>query len=86
MLRDIPMHGIADGACGLIAELLFLTGDIDLLAKLEDELKHEKTSDIPEFNEQQEIIDEIIKHGEWQVKDVQGDQEVILSKKFGNET
>ncbi|KAJ5780567.1 Mitochondrial glycoprotein [Penicillium paradoxum] len=59
--------------------------DIDLLAKLEDELKHEKSSDIPEFAEQQEIIDEIVKHGEWQVKDVAGEQEVILSKKFGNE-
>ncbi|KAJ5336625.1 hypothetical protein MYU51_005645 [Penicillium brevicompactum] len=60
-------------------------GDIDLLAKLEDELKHEKTSDIPEFKEQQEIIQEIVKAGEWQVKDVEGEQEVVLSKKFGNE-
>jgi len=60
-------------------------GDIDLLAKLEDELKHEKTSDIPEFAEQQQVIDEIVKHGEWQVKDIEGEQEVILSKKFGNE-
>ncbi|OGE49628.1 hypothetical protein PENARI_c020G12301 [Penicillium arizonense] len=61
-------------------------GDIDLLAKLEDELKHEKSSDIPEFEEQQENIDAIVKNGEWTVKDVEGEQEVILSKKFGNET
>ncbi|KAJ6162506.1 hypothetical protein N7485_010736 [Penicillium canescens] len=60
--------------------------DIDLLAKLQDELKHEKSSDIPEFEEQQENIDAIIKNGEWTVKDVEGEQEVILSKKFGNET
>ncbi|KAJ6087430.1 hypothetical protein N7467_006344 [Penicillium canescens] len=61
-------------------------GDIDLLAKLQDELKHEKSSDIPEFEEQQENIDAIVKNGEWTVKDVEGEQEVILSKKFGNET
>ena len=61
------------------------TGDVELLAKLEDELKHEKSSDIPEFKEQQEVIQEIIKANEWQVKDVEGEQEVVLSKKFGNE-
>ncbi|KAJ5766941.1 uncharacterized protein N7511_004557 [Penicillium nucicola] len=60
-------------------------GDVELLAKLEDELKHEKASDVPEFEEQQETIDAIVKSGEWAVKDVQGEQEVILSKKFGNE-
>ncbi|CAG8041264.1 unnamed protein product [Penicillium salamii] len=60
-------------------------GDVELLAKLEDELKHEKSSDVPEFKEQQEVIQEIIKAGEWQVKDVEGEQEVVLSKKFGNE-
>lgn len=61
------------------------TVDIELLAKLEDELKHEKSSEIPEFEEQLEAIEETIKHGEWQVKDVAGDQEVILTKKFGTE-
>jgi complement component 1 Q subcomponent-binding protein len=40
---------------------------------------------VPEFNEQQEIITEIVKHGEWQVKDVAGEQEVVLTKKFGPE-
>ena len=70
---------------GLWLTIFFSPGDIDLLAKLEDELKHEKTSDIPEFKEQQEIIQEIVKAGEWQVKDVEGEQEVVLSKKFGNE-
>ncbi|KAJ5816486.1 Mitochondrial glycoprotein [Penicillium robsamsonii] len=59
--------------------------DIDLLAKLEDELRHEKSSEIPEFEEQQEAIDDVVKHGEWQVKDVAGEQEVILTKKFGTE-
>ncbi|KAJ5306170.1 hypothetical protein PENANT_c024G08201 [Penicillium antarcticum] len=60
-------------------------GDVELLAKLEDELKHEKASDVPEFEEQQETIDAIVKSGEWAVKDIEGEQEVILSKKFGNE-
>ncbi|CAI7577244.1 unnamed protein product [Penicillium glandicola] len=59
--------------------------DIDLLAKLEDELKHEKSSEIPEFEDQLEAIEETIKLGEWQVKDVAGEQEVILTKKFGTE-
>jgi complement component 1 Q subcomponent-binding protein len=48
-------------------------------------VKHEKTSDVPEFTEQEEVIKEIVKAGEWQVKDVAGEQEVVLSKKFGNE-
>lgn len=77
---------VVDRVCGLeLIFQLFSTVDIELLAKLEDELKHEKSSDIPEFAEQQEIIDEIVKHGEWQVKDVAGEQEVVLTKKFGNE-
>ncbi|KAJ6133213.1 hypothetical protein N7471_008428 [Penicillium samsonianum] len=59
--------------------------DIELLAKLEDELRHENSSEIPEFEEQLEAIQDTIKHGEWQVKDVAGDQEVILTKKFGTE-
>ncbi|KAJ5555189.1 Mitochondrial glycoprotein [Penicillium sp. DV-2018c] len=60
--------------------------DVELLAKLEDELKHEESSDVPEFNEQQEIITEIVKHGEWKVKDVPGEQEVVMTKKFGPES
>lgn len=63
----------------------FFTVDIELLAKLEDELRHEKSSEIPEFEEQLESIEETIKDGEWQVKDVAGEQEVILTKKFGTE-
>ncbi|KAJ5248181.1 hypothetical protein N7524_012141 [Penicillium chrysogenum] len=59
--------------------------DVELLAKLEDELRHEKSSEIPEFEEQLEAIEETIKVGEWQVKDVAGEQEVILTKKFGTE-
>lgn len=78
---------IADSTYGLrlTFDCYFFSGDIDLLAKLQDELKHEKSSDIPEFEEQQENIDAIVKNGEWTVKDVEGEQEVILSKKFGNE-
>lgn len=77
---------MVDSVCGLALILDFIfTVDIELLAKLEDELKHEKSSEIPEFEEQLEAIEETIKHGEWQVKDVAGDQEVILTKKFGTE-
>lgn len=80
------MYQIASSVCDLRLTFdFFFKGDVDLLAKLEDELKHEKASDIPEFAEQQEVINEIVKAGEWQVKDVEGEQEVVLSKKFGNE-
>lgn len=64
----------------------FLTGDIELIAKLEEEIKHEKASGVEDAREQQASIDYTLKNGEWQAKDVEGEQEVVLTKKFGNET
>ncbi|KAJ5623235.1 hypothetical protein N7490_011840 [Penicillium lividum] len=61
-------------------------GDIELLAKLEEEVKHEKASGAEDAKEQKASIDYTLQAGEWQVKDVAGEQEVVLSKKFGNET
>ncbi|KAJ5769250.1 hypothetical protein N7520_003809 [Penicillium odoratum] len=61
-------------------------GDIELLAKLDEEVKHEKASGAEDAKEQKASIDYTLQAGEWQVKDVAGEQEVVLSKKFGNET
>lgn len=64
----------------------FSTGDVELLAKLEDEIKHEKTSGAEDATEQEASIKYALENGEWQAKDVEGEQEVVLTKKFGNET
>jgi complement component 1 Q subcomponent-binding protein len=62
------------------------TGDVELLAKLDEEVKHEKASGAEDAKEQKASIDYTLQAGEWQVKDVAGEQEVVLTKKFGNET
>jgi complement component 1 Q subcomponent-binding protein len=61
-------------------------GDIELIAKLEEELKHEKASGQEDAKEQQASIDYTLEAGQWQAKDVEGEQEVVLTKTFGNET
>ncbi|KAJ5909766.1 hypothetical protein N7504_004409 [Penicillium tannophilum] len=61
-------------------------GDVELLAKLDEEVKHEKASGAEDAKEQKASIDYTLQAGEWQVKDVAGEQEVVLTKKFGNET
>ncbi|GLI75534.1 mitochondrial acidic protein mam33 [Penicillium ochrochloron] len=61
-------------------------GDVELIAKLDEELKHEKASGQEDAKEQQASIDYTLEAGQWQVKDVEGEQEVILTKTFGNET
>ncbi|KAJ5161095.1 hypothetical protein N7492_006487 [Penicillium capsulatum] len=60
--------------------------DLELLAKLEDEVKHEKDSGAEDAREQETSIKYALESGEWKVKDVQGEQEVVLTKTFGNET
>ena len=60
-------------------------GDIELLAKLDEEVKHEKASGAEDASEQKASIDYTLQAGEWQAKDVEGEQEVVLTKKFGNE-
>jgi hypothetical protein len=69
----------------LIIECFFL-GDAELIAKLEEEVKHEKASGAEDAREQQASIDYTLQNGEWTAKDVEGEQEVVLTKKFGNET
>ncbi|KAJ5930283.1 hypothetical protein N7466_005776 [Penicillium verhagenii] len=61
-------------------------GDVELLAKLDEEVKHEKASGAEDAKEQKASIDYTLQAGEWTVKDVAGEQEVVLSKKFGNES
>ncbi|KAJ5572932.1 hypothetical protein N7450_009916 [Penicillium hetheringtonii] len=61
-------------------------GDVELIAKLDEELKHEKASGVEDSKEQKASIDYVLETGEWKAKDVEGEQEVVLTKKFGNET
>lgn len=61
-------------------------GDAELIAKLEEEVKHEKASGAEDAREQQASIDYTLQNGDWTAKDVEGEQEVVLTKKFGNET
>jgi len=67
-------------------QCLCLTGDVELIAKLDEELKHEKASGVEDSKEQKANIDYVLEAGEWNAKDVEGEQEVVLTKKFGNET
>lgn len=59
---------------------------MELIAKLDEELKHEKASGVEDAREQKASIDYVLDAGEWKVTDVEGEQEVVLTKKFGNET
>lgn len=56
-----------------------------LLAKLEDEFKHEVETGVQQSGKEEQNVKDVMKSGGWDVKDVPGDQEVVLSKAFGNE-
>ncbi|KAJ5885251.1 hypothetical protein N7495_009761 [Penicillium taxi] len=60
--------------------------DLELLAKLGEEVQHEKASGSDDAREQKANIDFALKAGQWEVKDIEGEQEVVLTKKFENET
>ncbi|OOF96711.1 hypothetical protein ASPCADRAFT_206887 [Aspergillus carbonarius ITEM 5010] len=60
-------------------------GDVELVAKLEEELKHEKASGLEDLESSVQNIQYVLQNNSWEVKDVPGEQEVILTKKFGNE-
>ncbi|PTU17481.1 hypothetical protein P175DRAFT_0504770 [Aspergillus ochraceoroseus IBT 24754] len=60
-------------------------GDIELVAKLEDELKHEKASGLEDLDSSVQNIQYVLQNNSWEVKDVPGEQEVVLTKKFGGE-
>ncbi|KAE8153983.1 mitochondrial glyco protein [Aspergillus avenaceus] len=60
-------------------------GDFELVAKLEDELKHEKASGLEDLDSSVQNIQYVLQNNSWEIKDVPGEQEVSLTKKFGNE-
>ncbi|OJJ60720.1 hypothetical protein ASPSYDRAFT_87297 [Aspergillus sydowii CBS 593.65] len=60
-------------------------GDAELSAKLEDELKHEKSSGLEDLESSVQNIQYVLQNNSWEVKDVPGEQEVVLTKKFNNE-
>ncbi|KAL3453475.1 mitochondrial glycoprotein [Aspergillus insuetus] len=60
-------------------------GDAELAAKLEDELKHEKDSGLEDLDSSVQNIQYVLQNNSWEVKDVPGEQEVVLTKKFGKE-
>ncbi|PLB33173.1 MAM33 family protein [Aspergillus candidus] len=60
-------------------------GDFELVAKLEDELKHEKASGLQDLEASVQNVQYVLQNNSWEVKDVPGEQEVVLSKKLGNE-
>lgn len=60
-------------------------GDPELIAKLEDELKHEKDSGLQDLEESVQNVQYVLQNNSWEVKDVPGEQEVSLIKKFGSE-
>ncbi|KAF4266480.1 hypothetical protein KXV81_006102 [Aspergillus fumigatus] len=68
-----------------LTPIFFVQGDIELVAKLEDELKHEKASGLEDLETSVQNIQYVLQNNSWEVKDVPGEQEVVLSKKFGNE-
>ncbi|CBF83528.1 hypothetical protein AN3034.2 [Aspergillus nidulans FGSC A4] len=60
-------------------------GDAELAAKLEDELKHEKSSGLEDLESSVQNIQYVLQNNSWEVKDVPGEQEVVLTKKFNDE-
>ncbi|KEY78766.1 regulatory protein SUAPRGA1 [Aspergillus fumigatus] len=68
-----------------LTPIFFVQGDIELVAKLEDELKHEKASGLEDLETSVQNIQYVLQNNSWEVKDVPGEQEVVLSKKFGSE-
>ncbi|KAL1979234.1 hypothetical protein VTN96DRAFT_6418 [Rasamsonia emersonii] len=60
-------------------------GDVELIAKFEEELRHEKASGLDGLEASVENVKLLLENGPWEVKDVPGEQEVVFSRKFGNE-
>ncbi|KAJ9314749.1 hypothetical protein DTO271D3_4995 [Paecilomyces variotii] len=60
-------------------------GDVELVAKFEEELQHEKASGLEDLDASVQNVKYLLENGPWEVKDVPGEQEVILTRKFGNE-
>ncbi|OXV11169.1 hypothetical protein Egran_01069 [Elaphomyces granulatus] len=60
-------------------------GDVELLAKFEEELRHEEESGLEGLESSVENIKYVVENGPWEVRDIPGEQEVVFSRKFGNE-
>ncbi|EYE91960.1 MAM33 family protein [Aspergillus ruber CBS 135680] len=60
-------------------------GDVELAAKLEDELSHEKASGLNDLETSVQNIQYVLQNNSFEVKDVPGEQEIVLTKKFNNE-
>ncbi|KAL2218474.1 regulatory protein SUAPRGA1 [Thermoascus aurantiacus ATCC 26904] len=60
-------------------------GDAELIAKFEDELRHEKASGLSDLESSVQNVKYVLENGPWEVKDVPGEQEVVFTRKFGNE-
>ncbi|KAL2014393.1 hypothetical protein VTN00DRAFT_1918 [Thermoascus crustaceus] len=60
-------------------------GDLELIAKFEEELKHEKASGLSDLESSVQNVKYLLENGPWEVKDVPGEQEVVFTRKFGNE-
>lgn len=61
-------------------------GDLELIAKFEDEVKHEENSGLEGLDGSLENFKFLLENSPWEVKDVSGEEKVALTKKFGNET
>ncbi|KAL1859396.1 Mitochondrial acidic protein mam33 [Paecilomyces lecythidis] len=60
-------------------------GDVELVAKFEEELQHEKASGLEDLDASVQNVKYVLENGPWEVKDIPGEQEVVLTRKFGNE-
>ncbi|KAJ3781265.1 mitochondrial glycoprotein [Lentinula aff. detonsa] len=60
------------------------TADVALSNKLLEETKYEKES-MAELSKEPEFLQEFKAHGKWQIEDTPLNDEVLLTRKFGNE-
>ncbi|KAF7316144.1 F-box domain-containing protein [Mycena indigotica] len=59
------------------------SSDISLSQKLSEELKYEKEA---EEGQEPEFVRDFASQGIWQIKDTPGDNEIVLTRQFGNES
>jgi len=58
--------------------------DAELIAKLEEEHRHEIESEDDGLDAAVENV-KLLENGPWEIKDIPGEQEVVFTRKFGNE-
>ncbi|KAF8156033.1 mitochondrial glycoprotein [Crassisporium funariophilum] len=62
------------------------TSDVSLSAKLQEELKYEQEALVETANETPEFLKSFLEQGVWSIDDIRGNDEVTLSRKFGDES